>query len=412
MPPHYFVVSLGSDGDVFPVLSIGAELVKRGYDATLLAACVYKEDAARAGLTFVPLSDHDTYNLRLRDTYLLTTRYSSLFLRRYAIQWNEVIYRSIKRSEATEKIVLAVEHPCLWAHKWLYQTDQIQTIRIQIEPPPPSQCRGPKTITPFGQTQVSLAAEVQRRFVESAQRCDVDIALHKSSEIEEFPRIGLWSEWFVGGHSTNVAADVCGFIMPPAPVRAVCKNDIGNDKNLVVFVAGSRGTTREWSQKFFTVSARLCRLLACRGVFLGGENPSLKEKECCWLPSAAMRPLLSSACAIVHHGGIGTALCALETSTPQLVIPRAYGQFEIAEWLGRLRVAKVLESREYQSRGEAALKSVITNPIYRRNSEDFSRRIDSAGALNNACELIERRVSEWKKTTAPPVAARDGLYRI
>jgi hypothetical protein len=114
-----------------------------------------------------------------------------------------------------------VEHPCLWADKWLYQTDQIQTIRIQIEPPAPSQYGGPQSQAPLGQTQVSLAAEVQRRFVESAQRCSVNIVLDKSSEIEEFPRIGLWSEWFTGGHSTDVAADVCGFIMPQAHPKVI-----------------------------------------------------------------------------------------------------------------------------------------------------------------------------------------------
>jgi rhamnosyltransferase subunit B len=391
---HCFLISVGSDGDVFPLLSIGRELVKRGHEATLLAACIYKEEAVCAGLAFIPLSDRETYDLRVRDTYLLTTTCFSAFQERYAIPWNEVIYKNISCSIANDKVIIAVEHLSLWADIWLHESLQIPVIRVRIEPPSPFNVRGSSSLMPVGPTRLARTASAQAAWLKCAEACNFLASMARFVELKRaLPRIGLWADWFTGGPLQNTSTTACGFIIPRPPIKAIEVPLFGDGKDIVIFIAGTRGTTIAWSHEFFTVSARICRELDCRGVLLAGDKPLLNPGErdfVHWFPFASLRLLLSSARAVVHHGGIGTAVIALERGVPQLVIPRVFGQFGNAEWLRRLGVAMNLSAEHYSVRGEAVLLGVMTDSAFRRNSVEFGRRLDSDGAVGSACNCIER----------------------
>jgi rhamnosyltransferase subunit B len=49
-----------------------------------------------------------------------------------------------------------------------------------------------------------------------------------------------------------------------------------------------------------------------------------------WLPYVPLRAVLPRACAVVHHGGVGTTAEALRAGVPQVVVPLAYDQFDNA----------------------------------------------------------------------------------
>jgi UDP:flavonoid glycosyltransferase YjiC (YdhE family) len=59
---------------------------------------------------------------------------------------------------------------------------------------------------------------------------------------------------------------------------------------------------------------------------------------------APFSQLFSRVEAVVHHGGIGTAAQALRAGRPQLAVPYGFDQFDNAERLVRLRVARPREA--------------------------------------------------------------------
>src|SRR5688572_14623816 len=52
---HVIITTLGTDGDVFPYLALGARLRERGHRVTLATSAAYAGLAARRGLEFEPL---------------------------------------------------------------------------------------------------------------------------------------------------------------------------------------------------------------------------------------------------------------------------------------------------------------------------------------------------------------------
>ncbi len=58
---HALLLPLGSAGDVFPFLGIGAALQKRGHRVTVLTNPHFASFVADAGLTFVPISTEAEY---------------------------------------------------------------------------------------------------------------------------------------------------------------------------------------------------------------------------------------------------------------------------------------------------------------------------------------------------------------
>ncbi len=60
-PLHVLFVPLGSAGDVFPFIGVGAAMRDRGHRVTLLTNPHFESYVADAGLDFVPVSTEAEY---------------------------------------------------------------------------------------------------------------------------------------------------------------------------------------------------------------------------------------------------------------------------------------------------------------------------------------------------------------
>src|SRR5207245_7447983 len=60
-PLHVILVAIGTAGDVYPMVGLGAALRRRGHSATLLANEFFEPVARRAGLRFAAHGDRKTY---------------------------------------------------------------------------------------------------------------------------------------------------------------------------------------------------------------------------------------------------------------------------------------------------------------------------------------------------------------
>lgn len=94
-------------------------------------------------------------------------------------------------------------------------------------------------------------------------------------------------------------------------------------------------------------------------------------------PWVSLRHVLPASRLAVCHGGAGTALAALTTGTPLLLLPRgAPSQMRMSAACDRRGVARVVTADEVSTGAiEAALSDLLNDDRYRRNARDVAREI-------------------------------------
>lgn len=151
--------------------------------------------------------------------------------------------------------------------------------------------------------------------------------------------------------------------------------------------------------RFYPESARAARTIGRRAVLLvaPGEEAAVAQAVDAdamvhvagYVPHSRVIP---RAAAIVHHGGIGTVGQALRAGRPQLVVPFWGDQFDNAERLVRLGVARRLDHRRYTARlAEIGLAALL---------DPDKPYLDNAGVISPTVTLEDgataavRRIAE------------------
>lgn len=106
---------------------------------------------------------------------------------------------------------------------------------------------------------------------------------------------------------------------------------------------------------FYETSAAAARAAGRRAILLVGDHAaarlaSLAGADIAVVGFAPHAALFPRAAAVVHHGGIGTTAQALRAGVPQLVCPVLGDQFDNAERLRELGVARVVRLTRYAGR--------------------------------------------------------------
>ena len=134
--------------------------------------------------------------------------------------------------------------------------------------------------------------------------------------------------------------------------------------------------------------------LRVRAVFLTGPHPQgleefISSNVFVW-PAAPHAQLFPRASAIVHQGGVGTTAQAMRAGRPMLVVPFAHDQFDNAERVRRLGVAKVVPRSRYSARtAEAMLKILLENHSYEQAAINVSNIVGAEHGSAVAAQAID-----------------------
>jgi UDP:flavonoid glycosyltransferase YjiC (YdhE family) len=159
----------------------------------------------------------------------------------------------------------------------------------------------------------------------------------------------------------------------------------------IVFTLGSAAVNL--AGDFYTQSAAAAELLGRRALLLTGNNPTplqLPPSVLAWdyLPYAQVFP---RAAAIVHQGGVGTTAQALRAGRPMLVMPFAHDQFDNADRVCRLGVARQIARHRYTAKRAAAeLAPLLADAHYRETAGRLAGRVQVESGVAAACTAIER----------------------
>lgn len=166
----------------------------------------------------------------------------------------------------------------------------------------------------------------------------------------------------------------------------------------IVFTLGSAAVMDAGS--FYQESLKAAQQINRRAVLLIGNNSPLEN-----LPSTVLAVnyapyslIFPRACAIVHQGGIGTMAQALRSGRPTLVMPYSHDQPDNAARVARLGTSRTIERKNYSAtRVAKELSELLENPSYTAKAAEIGQIVQAENGVGVACDAIEKQLREVVK---------------
>lgn len=162
----------------------------------------------------------------------------------------------------------------------------------------------------------------------------------------------------------------------------------------IIFTLGSAAVLDPGN--FYHESIRVAERLNRRAVLLMGKNLApldLPENMIAvdYVPYSAIFP---QACAIVHQGGIGTTAQALRAGKPTLVMPYSHDQPDNAARVEGLGISRNIRRENYTAqRVTGELKELLENQKYSAKAAEIGRIVQAENSVSVACDEIEKQLN-------------------
>ena len=404
--------TLGSAGDVNPVIGLGLALQSRGHRATVITNPYFAELIERQGLEFLPVGTLEDAQRAFSYPHLWHPRKGAEHIMRFMIDPIRQIYHLIE-SHADSDTVVAASGISLGA-RVAQERLGIPTASVHLQP---SLIRS--YIDQGKVVNLRIAAWqpmwFKRAFYWLADRMLLDrivgpplnefratLGLRPVNRLfDEWIQstqcvIGLFPDWFAARQPDWPAhAHLVGFPLwddgdGEQPLTNEAQEFLAAGEAPIVFTPGSAGATM---QRFFRESVRAAAQLGVRAMLVTNHPQQLPPRLPAsvrafgYLPFSALLPRVAF---LVHHGGVGTMAQCIKAGVPQLVVPSAFDQFDNAWRVQLLGLGGNLPQTRYRSgRVTSMLRMMLDDRSLSQRCQDHAGRIDGEASLRRACELIE-----------------------
>lgn len=411
---HVILATVGTDGDVFPHIGLGATLHARGHKVTLAAPETYRDQAHALGIEFCALVEVAEVDRMLADPDLWHPFRSGMMMARWGGPMVPRQYEALAALASRPDSVL-VANPGVLAARLVQETLGVPTASLLLQPGLlPSNTAPPEM--PGGLTIPAWLPHPLRRLywlaVDAAGYALVGLALNRVRDglglapvrrlfhwwLSPDLVIGLFPGWYASPQPDwPPQLRLAGFgrfdgtrAALPEDVRMFCEE--GSPP-----IAFTLGTGMTYAAGFFRTAVAACDALGTRGLLVTKYPHVIPTRlppgvrHCAFAPFRQLLPLCG---AVVHHGGIGTTAAALEAGCPQLILPHAWDQPDNAARVAALGVGLALGSR-HRSCGHLshALARLMAPDV-----GDRCRAIASRAAGENGLELAAGWVEELAGT--------------
>jgi rhamnosyltransferase subunit B len=409
---HVVLVSIGTDGDIFPYVGLGAELQARGHSVTLAVSENYEPLAQQQGFAFKALVsaaenrelfEHPDFWNPLK-TAPLAARWGVRFIRRQ--------YDLLSQLAASDTVLVA--NPGVFAASLVHEKLGVPLTNLILQPWMIPSSIAPPIIPNF--TFLSSAPPfVWKLFWRGLEgvadglvagglnRVRASLGLKPMRRIfqnwlAQELLIGMFPDWygppqadwpaqmrltgfpmFDGGHSACLPDEVLNFCRAGKPP-----------------VAFTFGTGMAHSADLFRAALEACELLGIRGIFLTKYRDQLPASlpssalHCAFAPFQKLFPLCA---AVVHHGGIGTVAKALGAGTPQLIHPICFDQIDNGARVKRLGAGDYLRAKRSSGKQIANALAPLIGEEFRTRCRKLATRFDQTNAFETAANLVEGLVA-------------------
>lgn len=396
--PEFLFENVGSHGDVMPLISIAAELVRRGHRCQLLANEHFRAEATARGVGFHATSRERTH-CAVRENlasglYFEFDRVRDYFRRPHAFD---------ERTVVVDTTQLGPCEPLAEAHGLRTVRLTLFPVRIKslIAPPWPL---GARALGPDGERFLKVSLPAMYRAAEThpevlakinATRAVVGLPPVSSSSFERphvVAQLAMFPEWYGMPAADWPALEFLGFPLPAssAPLPAGVLEFLARCPRPLVFTTGTGCGEPE---RFFEAAASCCAELNLPGIFLsrffgverGQLGPSVAHFE-----HVELEPLLRHASLIVHHGGMGTTARALQAGIPQVISPMLFDQPDNGHRVEVLGAGRVVP-RERMSGATfaAAARELLTDPVMGARLSRYREALASSRSVERAADRLQ-----------------------
>jgi len=423
--------TFGSFGDIHPYIAIALELQRRGHVPVIATMQGYREKIEGAGLQFAPVGP-DVDLPKEQGTELVEKIMEPKTGPRFLTEG--LIFPAVRDSYADlSKVVegadLLVTHPAapagpLVARKtgmpWVSTVLAPFSFYSSYDPPVPPFWQWTRKLSVLGPGVMGFFLGVMK-------------GTYKAKAITDFrDELGLsntGNPMFEGQHSPTLVlalfSELFGQRQPDWPsqteITGFCfydgnhnveipiefKHFLDNGASPIVFTLGSSAV---WvARDFYEESIRAAKRLGRRAVLLIGDErnlPRVLPEGIIALDYVPYEALLPRACAVVHHGGVGTTSHALLAGVPTLIVPFAFDQSDNAEHARKVGTSRTLYRDKYlETRVADELHELLRQPSYARRAMEVGQRLKQENGPARAADLIEQLLSGKRNRTEETVYA-------
>jgi len=408
---RFLFATLGSYGDVFPLLTMGKDLQERGHSVTIVANPLFHAIVNEAGLSFLPLGVENDYFDEIQNPDIWhPTRGFRLVVEYGILRMLKPLYEIINQFDPLNTVIVSSalllgSHIAHDKHGYRFCTFHLQPglIRSLFAPPVLSFPALPE-LTPAWMVN-GYYCSMDRFFIDPLLRPINDF--RKQLGLPKITRffnqwihspqlnLGLFPEWFAPlQNDWPINTRLTGFIPHVSEERLLSSETISflqKGPPPLVFTAG---TAMLHTEEFFQTAIQATRKLNLRAILLTRLREQLPAQLPEFIHQAAFEPLqelLTKSSALIYHGGIGSLAQALAAGVPQLVMPMSLDQPDNAARIKKLGVGDFVMPNQFKPNVVAGkLDLLLNNPIVHEQCCQLAGKVDFGKARSETCDLLEK----------------------
>ena len=408
---NFLIHGNGSHGDVLPLIAIGRELQTRGHAVHFFADPYFIKHAQNAGLATTSITS-GLYAETLRSHDLNDRLKMHNIISHSCVINGELGLKAMEKHLDQDKTIVTICNKLAYSGRLMSDLHGCPNVTIHYAPysirssisPPrylPRAIKLPETANKIywwlmdvffiDRVYTRPLNELRKKFGLKAVRRMFNKWMY-DSEVQ----LGMFPDWYAQTQAdwpshfqkTGFPLFDAGDGTLPANVQAFL--DAGDKP--IAFTAGTFNTK---SDDFFEASVKACIQLGKRAMLISPSQEQIAQKlpermaHFSYVPFGALMPHIA---AFVHHGGIGTLAQAMAAGIPQLIRPMFGDQFDNAQRLTNLGIAKEVLPVDYTPDNAAqTLKELVDNRVYKQNSLLYAEKLKKENGIGNACDAILKK---------------------
>jgi len=411
--PHFLLPTIGSAGDVHPVIGLAQGLRTRGHDVTVITNAHFAGLVQRVGLDYRPLGTAEQYQQAVENPLLWHPTQGFAFIaRNFLSPATRILYAALQEFDPRQVVVIApalafgarlaqekLGMPLISAHlqptlfRSLHQPPVMGVVSLPAWLPMPVKrlwfrfvdrtVIDPVVLPELNAFRAELGLPpVQRPF---------DRWMHSPDKV-----IGLFPGWYAPPQPDwPPHTELTGFLHFEAaaerPFPPTVRQFLETGDPPILFTPGS---AMQHGAQFFQAALEACQALGRRGLFVStyAEHiPQPLPESICYTPYLPFSQVLPRTAALVFHGGVGTMAQGLAAGVPLLVMPMSHDQPDNAQRLKRLGVGDYLAPSKFTGPAVARkLHHLLTDTGVAAACHRYAPLVDFDQALADTCTAIEQ----------------------
>jgi rhamnosyltransferase subunit B len=420
--------TIGTFGDVNPLVAIALELKRRGHTPVMAIPAVFKPKIVPLGLEFHEVRpDIDPRNTILAEMVYDVKKGTERGLRDFLFPvlrqtYDDLLDAATKPARADLLVLgelnyagpLVAETTGIpWASYVLAPLSFFSAFDPPVLPPYPGLARADRAVPGFGRVIKRLARFVTRKWPQPVYELRRELGLKKGAnpifDAKQSPNLVLalfsrvlgteqkdWPEHTKITGFCFYDADGGNQALPPNLEEFLAAGPAP-----VVFTLGSAAVLA--AGRFYEYSARAAVKLGVRAVLLIGSDarnrpPQALPDSICVAEYAPFSGLFPRAAMVVHQGGVGTTAQCLRAAKPMLIMPYSHDQPDNARRMRRLGVARVIQREKYTpTRAAQKLAGMLAEPLFAQRAENVAKLLAGENGVGSACDELEKLYRSTQK---------------